>query len=202
MIIVAIDIETTGLKPRVHGITEFAAVLFDTETNEPARAFYKWLDPEDYVWSRFCLNLHKFWIDRVCNRIDKRQLEATLDEPEIVANVDDLGAMFKKWLSNNGLQAPLGKRLSITATGKNFGAFDLQFLLAKGFPDIFRHRVFEWVNYFHKKTDEVPPDLKTCKERAVAGGYTWLRTEVAHNALDDALDVMRLIRYTNGIMVD
>lgn len=196
----AIDLETTGLTPMQHGITEFAAVVADdTDPSFGVKTFYRWLDPEGYVWSTYCLALHANWIGRVTHRIKMRQYAENDLEPKICLNMADLAADFMGWFSSvlptEHYEFLDKKRGTITGTGKNFGSFDLQFLKAWKFPNVFRHRTLDWVPTYTRPGDRVPPELKTCKERAIEMGCLDITSVVAHNALDDAMDVHKLIQF-------
>lgn len=200
MLALSVDIETTGLKPKLHGVTEFAAILFDTNNpNFALTSFERWLNPEGYVWSNYCLKLHANWITRVIDRLDKG-LTKPLDfpdgrEPMIVDNMELLWGDFKEWLHTCGILPSPGSRSRIVPAGKNFASFDLQFLIFGGFPEIFRHRTADWVPHYQRRGDVFPPELKLCKERAIAMGCPDLTPNVAHRAYDDALDVVKLIQF-------
>jgi oligoribonuclease (3'-5' exoribonuclease) len=76
----------------------------------------------------------------------------------------------------------------IVAAGKNVAGFDLQFLPIE-IKDRFVHRVLDPGSIFIDwETDEVPPDMKTCMRRAK------ILSEVTHDAYEDALDVINLLR--------
>lgn len=196
----SIDLETTGLNPAVHGVTEFAAVYFDTHKPDAPKAFYRWINPEGYIWSNYCLKLHAAWIARILARLDAKQTEETTMEPKICPSLRECGAEFMLWLETLGIKAERGRQVRILPTGKNFGSFDKQFL-KHGFTDydVFRHRTVDWVPTYTVATDEVPPELALCKSRAIARGCLNLKEGVAHNALDDARDVMTLIHFANGL---
>ncbi len=196
----SVDIETTGLIPTLHGITEFGAVFFDDQRPDiPPQTFYRWVNPEGYVWSTYCLALHSRWIGRVCHRIAMKEFAANVYEPSICENIRQVGLEFLEWyesVDKAGAEEWLAKqRGNITGTGKNFGSFDLQFLKAWKFPDVFRHRTLDWIKTYQLTTDRVPPELKTCKERAILMGCHDITAEVAHSALEDALDVYKLIMF-------
>jgi len=185
MQVLSIDIETTGVNPAVHGVTEFAGVLFDDQSSEPPKTFYRWLNPEGYVWSNYCLRLHKQWIERVVDRL-LNKTEPIGDEPPICSDLTQLRGELSAWLD---IHVP-GRRC--TVAGKNVGTFDMRFL-----PDFpFRHRTYDWVNHWHQPADAAPPDLATCKKRAIEFGCALVKPEVAHNALADAMDVACLIQWT------
>lgn len=75
---------------------------------------------------------------------------------------------------------------------KNVAGFDMPFLNtlpAWKTTTKFHHRVIDpGMLYFNPLTDSVPPDLKECKKRA------GLPELVTHEALDDAWDVIQLVR--------
>ncbi len=80
--------------------------------------------------------------------------------------------------------------------GKNYASFDDRFLQQlPGGEDLHRfHRCIDpGMRYWNPRIDKVPPDTKTCLQRA------GIDTEVQHEAIDDALDVIRLIRTSVGI---
>ena len=86
--------------------------------------------------------------------------------------------------------------MSVVAAGKNFNSFDSDFI--NQIPNIqdiirFHHRVVDPGPMYLKSTDEKPPNLKTCLERAGIGD------EVPHNAVDDSKLVVKLIRNHFGI---
>lgn len=186
----SIDLETTGLKGEIHGITEFACVLGDTNQPQLCKSFYRWIDPDGYVWSRYCLTLHAAWIKDVCDRIRNNQLEAeSAVIPKICKSIGEVMFDFAAWLTQVGETEPL----RVTATGKNFASFDKTFLAPWS---MFRHRMMEWVPFYTSYEDKVPPELSLCKARALAAGCKlFSNAAVAHNALDDAMDVHHLIQF-------
>jgi hypothetical protein len=203
----AIDLETTGLDPKQHSITEFAAVYTDIEGKEPMKMFYRWMNPEGFVWSQYCLDMHSEWLRKVNLRIKAKNL---VGDPSICNNMHELILQFEDWVHNE-LELPLFKgdektgrvneRVKYTAAGKNFGSFDSQFLKAASFPDMWRHRPLDPTPLYVKKGDELLPELALCKARAKEWGAAFETVTVAHNAIQDCLDVVDLIRfgYTNRV---
>ncbi len=196
----SVDLETTGLKPGIHGITEFGAVFFDDQKPEQEpKCFYRWLDPEGYVWSNYCLQLHADWIRKCTARCLKGQYKIGAEgEPKICHDLLELYDDFYKWLTELGQADPTSSRQTrLLGTGKNFGSFDLNFLKQHlNWANIWRHRTLDWVPFYTVKTDEFPPELRVCKERAILMGCPGITADVAHNALEDALDVYKLIMFT------
>lgn len=192
----AIDIETTGLDPDIHSITEFAAIYADIEGKEPIKSFYRWINPEGFVWSQYCLDLHGEWLRKINLRVKAKQFNI---DPIICDGHGDLLKDFRWWITND-LELPLydkekDKWIKYTAAGKNFGSFDLQFLKKIGLGEMWRHRSLDPTPLYLKKDDEVLPDLTTCKMRAKEDGAAFERVEVSHNAIEDCLDVVDLIRF-------
>lgn len=197
MLVMCIDLETTGLDPKVHSVTEFAAVYGDIDDpKHPVELFYRWINPDGYTWSQYCLNLHYKWIGRVNERITAKQWSEQLQEPRLCESFGQMTSHFVAWCESIGVKRNAnGKMPSVTAGGKNFGSFDKRFLEeSRVFPMIFKHRVADpTLKYRHPLVDKVLPDLTLCKERAIALGCTNLVPGVAHNALDDAMDVFKLL---------
>lgn len=171
---VSIDVETTGLNPRIHLIVEVAAVVADTEditTPLHELAAYRSVIVRDLsVWSTFCLDLHSK------NGLI-RDMQLCKD-----ATPDNVYKDLSAFLSSEFGKDP------INVAGKNFSGFDRPFLEQLG-PFRFRHRVLDPAMLFTTPSDGQLPDLKTCLQRA---GLKDVGVE--HRALGDALCVIELIR--------
>lgn len=192
----AIDIETTGLNPMKHGITEFAAVFTNLAGTEQPLTFYRYINPEDFVWSQYCMRLHDHWLRRLLQARESGKWEC--DGIPIVPDMKALIDQFMTWLYTEcswPLPDQNGKIKSITAAGKNFGSFDRQFLDTVGFPPIFKHRSLDPGMLYILPTDTEPPDLLACKNRAIGEGAVFKNPHVAHNALEDAQDVVALLQH-------
>lgn len=183
MIYVSIDIETTGLNPEKHQIIEFAAVLEDTDVDCPLdelRCFSTLVSHQDYVWNSEAYQMNK-------------DLFGLINEKKSsTVNYDRLYNNFKDFLQWNGIYSP------IPVAGKNFAAFDKQFLdkLPTGqpkpelkFSSLFSRRFLDpAILYIDWKNDIDVPNLSTCLKRAGLDG------NVSHRALDDARQVISLLR--------
>jgi DNA polymerase III alpha subunit (gram-positive type) len=174
---VSIDIETTGLDPETCQILEIGAVWED------------WLTPVDRLKTYRRLVVHPEY--RGCayalamNSELLRELAGPIRWPHIL-KPEQVAADFRQWLLACGW--PGG---TLTAAGKNFASFDLQFLnKLPRFNDWvhIRHRVLDPGMLYWHPTDVSVPDTKTCYKRA------GLVAEVAHTAVADALGVVKLIR--------
>lgn len=84
-------------------------------------------------------------------------------------------------------------KYKFTAAGKNISGFEMRFI-----PDpiasLFDHRTVDVRSMYLTEGDETVPSIQECKNRAEITG-------TAENALDDALDVIRLIRFSLGVEV-
>lgn len=186
MIYVAIDIETTGLNPKVHDIIEFAAVLDDLRNPRPLDElpkFHAYLKKDNYIGDAYALSMHPEIFKRI----------AKPGEGDRVVYYNELAAPFQNWLSKHGhpFDEKKGKYL-VNVAGKNAAGFDLPFLneKVKEWHDVqFRHRVIDpAILFFDPAHDDSLPDSKTCLERAGLTG------DVKHTALEDALMVVELLR--------
>lgn len=192
----AVDLETTGLDDRKHSITEFAAVFTNLAGTEPPLTFYRYINPEDMVWSQYCLNLHANWLTRVLEA--RKQGKWECDGIPIVKDTETLIREFLNWLYVDcswPLPDATGKFKSIVPAGKNFFSFDYRFLEAAGFPRVFKRRALDPGLMYITPADAEPPDLSVCKTRAIGEGVKFKNSHVAHNALEDAEDVVALLQH-------
>ena len=180
----SIDIETCGLQEKTHTILEFGCVLDNLKNPlfiDKLERFHCYFISENYVGSPYALSLHS----KIFKRIEERQNGFTYVNPM------KFGYMFKKFLINNGYKEEKGT-IHINVAGKNFGSFDEQFL--KEQTDLFkhvkiRHRLMDPGILYWKMGDEALPGTEECKKRA------GLEEMVAHTAIEDAIDVIKLIRF-------
>jgi oligoribonuclease len=186
MIYVSIDIETTGLNPKLHDIIEFAAVMDDLRTPRPIEElpkFHSYIKKELYRGDPYALSMHAEIFRKIAMPV----------EGENYFTIDELMIPFQNWLVKNGLKLDeKKKKYIVNVAGKNAGTFDVPFLKEKikNWADIqFSHQVIDpAVLYLDLKTDTSLPNSKTCMDRAGIAG------EVAHTALEDAIMVIKLLR--------
>jgi oligoribonuclease (3'-5' exoribonuclease) len=182
MLYVSIDIETTGLDPETCDVVEFAATLADTTGNYVGEfgerwsvpTFHRYVVQQTYRGEPYALSMHAAIF---------RKISVGQEGPEEFCYPATLGHEFRCWLREHGVSG------RVFVAGKNFSSFDLQFLKKlPGFKGLFHHRTLDPVMlYFDPKMDEELPDLATCKARA------GLPATVAHTALEDALDVVKVL---------
>jgi oligoribonuclease (3'-5' exoribonuclease) len=177
---ISLDIETTGLYTDIDKILEVGAIIEDTNLKLPriqCPTFHIYIDRERVFGDIFALSLNA--------HILKKILELRKTEDRALVKEDVVVTQFMEFLKDNGIE-------KVTFAGKNFMGFDLQFL--KKLPD------FHLVKYHYRALDPAVlftdfvndtclPDLSVCKARA---GFA--NTMVTHEALDDAWDVIELLR--------
>ena len=218
----SIDIETTGLNPENHQILSLGVIVEDTTKKllfHEIPKFHCAIVREDITGGLFALNLNRDLIESInawntSSDEVKKDLEKGLNmifckEDEVVQHLfrflfknDVLDSSLYQWDINkmvevvDGVSYPILKsnitKSHLTVAGKNFGTFDKLFIeKLPRWQQVFkiRQRIIDptilftdWVN------DEALPNLTTCKERAKTGG------EVTHDAIDDAWDVIQLMR--------
>lgn len=193
MIFVSIDLETTGLDAENCQILEFGAVLEDTNNILPLEelpTFHAYIKhPGGNISGNiFALNLNADIIANLKNEKDLKDKYQYLKP-------DELADAFLAWLKIHGLEIKEknGKfYTTITVAGKNFAGFDRKFL--NKIPDFstkirIRQRVIDpAVLFVNWKEDDALPSLDECKEKAGIVGA------VTHLAVDDAMDVIKLLR--------
>lgn len=200
---VSIDIETTGLNPENSQILSIGAVIEDTNNIRPIEKlpkFHAAIKRKNISGNIYAINMNKKLIENInsyicaktkkeCDEIiDKTGLQF-LDEYEIVQK-------FINWLVNNNINESVlkydGTIKNLNVAGKNFGTFDLKFL--EKLPGWKSHisinsRILDpsilFVDWYN---DIELPNLYDCKKRCN------LQPEVKHDALQDAIDVVKLLR--------
>lgn len=187
----SIDIETCGLDNEKNDILEFGAVL---DNGGPVIAdlprFHCYFLPQEgdvYSGSAYALSMHP----KIFRRIADRETGFSYVHPR------SFGYRFKTFLINNGFVAE-HDRVTINVAGKNFAAFDLQFLLNKTDLDKhvkIRHRIIDPAVLYYRDGDESLPGTEECKKRLNELSGLDINTHVEHTAIEDALDVVLLVRY-------
>ena len=218
---ISIDIETTGLDPENCQILSIGAVIEDTHLPIPFEdlpKFHAVIKRESVYGSIFALNMNRDLIQAMKDHSEARTDEAKklveesfgakfYHEDEVVEalyqfcyrnGLVDLDPNFlnKQMKIVDGILYPiLGSNMVKTylnCAGKNFAGFDKKFLeKLPRWKQVFsiRSRVLDpgilfvdWIN------DESVPGLDECKKRAGIDGV------VTHNAVEDAMDVVMLLR--------
>lgn len=218
---ISIDIETTGLDPETCQILSIGAVIEDTLNPIPFEdlpKFHGVIKRENVSGSLFALNMNRELIETIV------QYSAAQDQDEKNDIVHMTGMQFYQedeivealfhFCYRNGLvpvdpnflNKPMHvvdgtayptltsnmPKVYLNCAGKNFAGFDKKFLeKLPRWKQVFsiRSRVLDpgilfvdWIN------DDSVPSLDECKKRAGIDGV------VTHNAVEDAMDVVMLLR--------
>ena len=178
---VSVDIETTGLNPYQNHILEIGAIIEDTEKRwerVDCPSFHCFIDREIYEGSLFALDMNAKILHEILELKSDPSSPLLLKEDEIVVE-------FNGFLEQNEIKRAI-------FAGKNFAGFDLRFLrMLLDWETTIKHHhrmldpTFAFIDW---ATDTVPPDTAECKRRA------GLPETVSHRALDDAWDIIELIR--------
>ena len=171
---VSIDIETTGLRPQQDQILQLAMVVEDTRYPEvPVEElpyFCCFVKHVEYHGNAYALGLNAWILDLLSGRT-----KAACRYP--IWDLDEMTRAAGSFLSDQ-----LGMRDKINVAGKNAAGFDIPFL-PQDLRDRFRHRVIDPGSVF----------VDWSKDRLPALGDL-IDTEVTHDALGDARDVITCLR--------
>lgn len=219
MIYISIDIETTGLERDRYQILSIGAILEDTTKKLPfdkIPKFHAAILHNEITGSPYALNMNKDLIESIVqyqnadDQDEKNDLVHMkgmqfLKEDQVVEaffrwlcdnNMVDFKFTDMRVMTENGKSYPAltskMKPVSINVAGKNFASFDKIFLerLPRWQQVIrIRQRIIDpSVMFTSWNEDETLPNLHVCKQRAKIEGV------VTHNALEDAWDVIQLLR--------
>jgi len=218
MIYVSIDIETSGLDHEKHKVLSIGAIIEDTEKKlsfEECPKFNAIVLQNEIVGSPRAIEMNSQIISYM-----GRYLEGNDEVKEDCKKVtmyeyfkeDEVVKEFYYFLEENGnfqgnnsggyVQIKDGylrpiinsatKPITINVAGKNFGTFDKLFLQQLPWWQKLirtRQRVLDpAILCVDWKNDTSLPSLTTCKERTNVEGI------VTHNALEDAWDVIQVLR--------
>ena len=217
---VSVDIETSGLDPEKNCILSIGAIIEETENKLPFEDCPKFnavILQREILGSPRAITMNKDLIAMI-----GEYLEGT-DETRFLMNThtdyqflekEDVVKEFYWWLDENGFGHGLidnsggyveikdgkhrpminssTKPITLNVAGKNFGTFDKLFLQQLPWWQKLikvRQRVLDpAILMVDWKNDTSLPNLTTCKERAGVSGI------VTHNALEDAWDVIEVLR--------
>jgi hypothetical protein len=207
----SVDLETTGLEGPLDQIVEFGAVLetFDRPVDQ-LPVFHTYIDNGRLTGNAYALSMHPTILRRI----------ATKEKGYSYLKPDEVGPALKEFLAATGFwvspiqegtkTVPVPKP-KITPAGKNFGAFDLDFIrhqLPTLFDSVsFHYRILDTGNlYFDVRCDKCIPDTKVCIERAInicknlGFVHKGLDATVAHTAVEDARQIIILNRVLWGLV--
>jgi oligoribonuclease len=208
MIYVSIDIETTGLDWENNDILSIAAIVEDTTKKLPLEELPKFkaiITHRELKGHPYALNMNKGIIELLSQHLSNVEVDSNgyrfLTKDEIIP---EFYTFLRQHVPNklNGYEVVDGKivpavssqskPITINVAGKNFGTFDINFLnKLPWWKKLIRTRakiLDPGVLYCDWSNDESAPSLSECKVRAGLGNV------VTHDALDDAWDVIELLR--------
>jgi len=177
----SIDIETTGLDPETCQILEVGAVYDDwVRPTSQLPTFQRYITHRQIVGEPFALSMHPAILRQIA-----QPSKGTCCAPSEFTDV------FIGWLLDS---CGWDRSVSLTPAGKNYASFDRPFL--ERLPDFkkrvrLHHRTLDPTCLFWQADDTKLPDSKQCLLRAELSETG----EVAHTALEDAMMVVKLIRY-------
>ena len=204
MIYSSVDIETTGKQPTKNDILSIAAIIEDTNNPVPYVELPKFnaiVIQEQLTGSPFALNLNKGIIELLGFYVEgspEKKKELTETSGYKFYTKDEIIPEFYRFLKLH-LDGEVVKKvdgsskgITINVAGKNFGTFDKLFLEQmpwwKKLINI-RQRILDPAILFTNwKEDEHLPNMSVCKERLGVNNV------VSHIALEDAWDVIQLLR--------
>lgn len=204
---VSIDLETTGLDREKHQVLSVGAIIEDSNLKLPYEELPKFhgiILRDELIGSPFAISLNKELIEMMCaykEGNDEVKKIMTQRYGKIFFTEDEIIPEFYRFLVENGYGTKDSnypkingntKPVTINVAGKNFGTFDKPFLSKLPWFQkliIVRQRIIDPANsYVDWANDETLPSLNDCKKRAGISG------EVSHNALEDAWDVIQVLR--------
>jgi DNA polymerase III epsilon subunit-like protein len=216
----SIDIETSGLNSELNCVLSIGAIIEDTENLLPFDKIPKFNaivlqneitgSPRAIAMNREIISLIGDYLEgspETRKLLDEKSEYKFLEKDEVAKEfywfLDENG--FGHGIINNSggyvefkdskLRPTMNnatKPIKITVAGKNFATFDKLFLERLPWWQKLiriRQRVLDpGILFMDWKNDETVPSLNQCKERAGIEGV------VTHNALEDAWDVIELLR--------
>ena len=219
MVYVSIDIETSGLNSDMNHVLSIGAIIEDTEKKLPFEEIPKFNaivlqnniqgSPRAITMNKEIISLMGEYLegkDEVREQLKLNSGYQFFEEDEVIKE-------FYWWLDSNGLGYGLSnsggyaqvvdgvtrpmingatKSITLNVAGKNFGTFDKLFLQELPWWQKLirtRQRVLDpAILCVDWKEDTSLPSLTQCKERTNVEGI------VTHNALEDAWDVIQVLR--------
>ena len=219
---VSIDIETTGLEKDRYQILSIGAIIEDTSKKLPfdeIPKFHAAILHNEITGSPFALNMNKKILEAVAQYQEAEDQDEKNDLVQMTGmefyHEDEVSEAFYQFLYRNGLvefdakeainrQVKIVngqtypkltskmKPVTINVAGKNFASFDKIFLerLPRWKQVVrIRQRIIDpSVMFTNWNDDNSLPSLFECKKRAKIDGI------VTHDALEDAWDVILLLR--------
>jgi oligoribonuclease (3'-5' exoribonuclease) len=196
----SLDLETTGLDESRCQILQLAAVYDDTDIPlDQSPTFNALVWAPTYAGEPYALALNQeiFKTLATASPCHEYHYLSSIKLPPVIhrgqtvycVTAERLVPTLEHWLIELNHHVPIDHH-KIVLAGKNVAGFDLKFLRKlPGWNHLpLHHRVLDPGNLFLRPDDKEPPGTEECLRRAGFLDY------VAHDALEDALDVCKLIR--------
>lgn len=150
-------------------------------------------DPDTLPWHEIARKMNTELEARIkhLRSLTPKERRRELLPHEVFVTPEQVGPTLVAWLRTHGFARDEEGRPKVVVGGKNPGTFDLRMLENDLEIDKYlaiHRRLVDPAMYFWRHGDLLPPALGECKKRA------GLEETVAHDALEDALDVIRLVR--------
>jgi len=208
---VSIDIETSGLNPETNDVLSIGAIIEDTSKKLPFEQIPKFNaivlqhtiqgSPRAITMNKDVISMIGEYLegkDDVREILNSNSGYKFYEEEEVVKKfyeflwVNGYGdGVLNQLLVTSKIDSNL-KPITLNVAGKNFGTFDKLFLeelpLWKKLIRTRQRVIDPSILFVDWSEDNALPSLSKCKERAGVGGI------VTHNALEDAWDVVELLR--------
>jgi oligoribonuclease len=176
----SLDLETTGLDPKKHQVIQLAVVYDNGGPIETLPRFVTDVWQPIYCGEPTALAMNKAIFERLAEVKSPNDLPVLRSYPWAYTHesiTKQIVAAINTWTGEF-------EELPVFA-GKNFSSFDRQFLPGlRG-----HHRAIDVGSMFMLPTDSVVPSTEACLVRA------GLNATISHDALQDALNVIRLVRH-------
>ena len=184
----SLDLETTGVTEKSpENILQISAIVEDTSEVLPLEKlphFTAFIKQDKISGEPYALAMNSWIMDIISGRTKN-----TTDHK--VYNSEEVWNEFALFLEKHFPQDSFGKSKKIVVAGKNVAMFDLNFM-PQFFLDRVSHRVIDPGMTFVDWTKDKLPSLGQIKESLGMGD------EVAHDAYEDALDVIKVLRTQYG----
>jgi hypothetical protein len=218
MLYCSIDIETSGLNPDINNVLSIGAIIEDTEKKLPYDKIPKFnaiVLQHDIQGSPRAIIMNQEIIGMIGDYLegdDETKTNMHNHTDFIFCTEDEVIKRFYDFLWSNGYMSHVDElknirivdgvpfplfngntpSITINVAGKNFGTFDKLFLEKlpwwKKLINVRQRLIDPSVLFVDWINDKTLPSLTVCKERAGVKGV------VTHNALEDAWDVIELLR--------
>lgn len=199
MIYLSIDTETTGLDADFNQVLSVGIIIEDSSNPKPyseVPKFHCAIVYDEVYGSLYALNMNKELIGSINSymgaKATQEKLRIMKETGMCFLHKHEVVPAIKQFLMEHGFTCDDSGKIYLTCAGKNFGTFDKRFLeKLPSWKETFgiHSRILDpGILYVDWANDKLVPSMNECKVRAGISGF------VTHNALEDAWDVVELLR--------